>query len=201
LDEAATHLATALALARRLGNARAMACLLRSLRVVNRERGALTESSVNFAEALRLTRTVGPGFVESSILVHMGILYVQLRKPQARELLTEGLEIYRGRGSIYGQATALRGLGELCLAEGRIDAALDNLSRSITLWRQLVEPFGLATSLHVLSRAHAARGEHQSAREASREASELFMRAGNHSAAREAARTRPPSTPFEPATT
>jgi tetratricopeptide (TPR) repeat protein len=66
----------------------------------------------------------------------------------------------------------------MLLADGDADAAIVHLDESLRIFRELEESLDLAETLRCLAGAHAARGRHEVARNASEEAREILAELG-----------------------
>jgi tetratricopeptide (TPR) repeat protein len=86
------------------------------------------------------------------------------------------------RPALAARAKALAGAGVLAVFQGDRDAANDQLTESIDLFRTLEDQHALADTIGFLSMALAFRGEWQKSQAAMQESEQLAREAGNHPA-------------------
>jgi tetratricopeptide (TPR) repeat protein len=114
-------------------------------------------------------------------------LYAKRGDPRATAAAETALAMGREYDMTHHMADALTILGEIDLAAGRRESAIDRLRESVRLWRTRGWPSFLATALSSLGDAYASSDE-PAARAAWSEARELFARSGPDPRAEELAR-------------
>ncbi|MGH9211677.1 MAG: ATP-binding protein [Acidimicrobiales bacterium] len=178
-DLAANAADQCLELARRQGNPGYQIEALRLLGASRREQARYDDSEQAFTQALETARSIGNRTDEARVLTSLGDLYVHWGRPQARQTLEQGLELTADLGDEFGQALALRILGELDTAEGRYDDALASLQTALDLNRKIESAHIEALILRAVGQAHAGRGDTEAARSVWHEARRLFEQLGD----------------------
>ena len=85
-------------------------------------------------------------------------------------MLVEYIDEHRDR---FGEANALRGLGEAERAEGHHEHALDCLNRALGMWREIGFSMEQARTWSLIADVHADRGDRARAPAARAEAEQL----------------------------
>jgi tetratricopeptide (TPR) repeat protein len=107
---------------------------------------------------------------------------VHIRQGRGREdleALTACLATFRELHDRFGEALALRTLGELYLADGALDLAARYLDQALLLWDELKLPVFRARTLRDLAALDRQRGDLTAADATLGEALELFGRYGS----------------------
>lgn len=141
---------TAVAAARRLGDAQAEAITLRSLGAALSYRGAYEESLRRNREALAVSRELGQdeGWCRNSIgdcLVSLG------RFSEATDQLDQALIAAERNGDASLAAHSLENIAPAYRGLGRYDEAIDALERSLAIFRDLGRAYGEALVLDKLA--------------------------------------------------
>ncbi len=102
------------------------------------------------------------------------LAFLQSEYGRARELLEEGLDLYRGVGDERGVASAVQLLGSIAREQGRYAQAEAYHGESLSLSQGLGEDWGVAQSLNYLSFVALLRGDHRRAAETCAQAASMF---------------------------
>jgi predicted ATPase len=130
--------------------------------------GDIAVASASEEEALRIFRTAGDArWLAYALALSGRIRTSQGRLPEARQLLEEALEVWRGAPNTYGQpfdAYLLYFLGSATLLQGDTDTARSELERSLTGLTAIGDHMASGIVLGALGLAAARRGDHGEAR-------------------------------------
>ncbi|HEX6813498.1 MAG TPA: hypothetical protein VF384_17900 [Planctomycetota bacterium] len=88
-------------------------------------------------------------------------------------------QVAEAGGTAWEQACSAEARGRLELARGRVEPAIDLLSRARRIWTEIDAPFELATTCVVLGDALARAGDKQHARLSQQAACEIYTRLGS----------------------
>jgi predicted ATPase/DNA-binding SARP family transcriptional activator len=146
------RLTEAEALARRVGDGTALAQALTSLGVQLVLQRDLPAARERFDEAIALHRELAASW---GLTIALGgrasVALAEGDLALARALRAEAAEVSRRAGDREGEAHALLGLGELARQQDDYASAGSAYERSLTLLRELGEPYHIAVALHDLA--------------------------------------------------
>jgi CHAT domain-containing protein/Flp pilus assembly protein TadD len=149
----------ALAAARRLGDLRLEARLLRSSAEIGYAAlGRLDEARRRLERALELARAAGDGAVEADVLSSLGVFYWWYQRERERslpEFYAPALEIYERRGDRLGVAGTRGRIGLVHLANRAYEACARELEASRALYEELGDRRALADVHAYLGALHA----------------------------------------------
>ncbi|HUQ58813.1 tetratricopeptide repeat protein [Lentzea sp.] len=100
------------------------------------------------------------------------------RSAEALPRLEAALATVRGKDDRWGQAITLRVLGQLHLAEGRLDLAQDYLDAAMSIWDAMETPLWRARTEYDLALLHRRRGDAEAADTAFTHARSVFHERG-----------------------
>ncbi|WP_434446816.1 AfsR/SARP family transcriptional regulator [Lentzea sp. E54] len=181
-DYAAAHadLTESLAAYHRTGSRRGVALSLRSIGLYHRALGAYDEALAACADAVAIFAELGDDLMHSyAVRAHAK---TQLRLGQSAEALPRleaALATAHDNDDRWGQAATLRVLGQLHLADGRLDLAQDYLDGAISIWDTMETSLWKARTEYDLSLLHRARGETEAADAAFARARAVFHARGS----------------------
>lgn len=136
------------AIARRLGDKRALATALYDQANVRRLADDRSGTAEVLDEALRLYDEIGDRLGRANILSERGwVHYLAGNYPAAAELHQQSLELYEAIGDLRGQGAALQGLGGLKRMTGDYPGAIDLLSQALPRYAAVGDLRGEATTL------------------------------------------------------
>lgn len=173
------HLDRAMEAYIRSGSLRGQALTMRTRSTVHRARGDYAPAADLADQALASLREAGEPLMIA--YAAQAVAKVEIRRGRAASVLPsliDALEVCRGHLDRYGAALMLRTLGELHLAEGRLDLAEAHLVQAIALSEELRTPLPVARARRDLSAVLAARGETEAAQVVLASAMEVFTRHG-----------------------
>ncbi|MER6693380.1 AfsR/SARP family transcriptional regulator [Streptomyces minutiscleroticus] len=156
LEQALSECVHALQLYRRLGDRRGEAITLRSVSIVHRAAGRLTEAAEHAEAAVGILHDLGDRLMYAYAI--QALAKVRIRQGLGDTMRHELLECLRTCNEMqdgFGQALTLRTLGELDLATGRPQHAIDHLNRSLQWWTALDLPTWQTRTLRDLTTARA----------------------------------------------
>ena len=144
----------------------------------------LDSASLVYSTALTLTRQAGDQHEQARAMIGLGeISHRQGRYAEAASHRDEALALYRRVRDPGGEAEALNGIGTTLLATGQPDQALTCHRAALTLasrigdrYQQACAHLGLASACHAV-------GQHESGREHSQQALDIFAGLGLATAA------------------
>jgi predicted ATPase len=137
-----------LAIARELGDRRAIAVSLNALGAYTRDRGDLALSRSLFEESLSIWREVGDSKLLARALSNLAnVLKLQEEYTQAHSLYEQCLSIFRAIGDIAGTAWSLTYQGDVAREQGDPTTAHSLYRESLTLFREVNEQYGMASTL------------------------------------------------------
>jgi DNA-binding SARP family transcriptional activator/Tfp pilus assembly protein PilF len=149
----------ALAIERQEGSPRIIAICLLNYAATLMENGRFEDSERALAEAMTLINRIGDDENYTTNERLLGELNVRRgRWAVAEELLNRSVHACRARGDVPGEADVLGIVGDLAIARGRPQQALEPLQSSLTLWRRLDAPVEVARIHARLELACAATG-------------------------------------------
>ncbi|MEV7196479.1 BTAD domain-containing putative transcriptional regulator [Streptomyces sp. NPDC093510] len=160
---------------RRLGSRRGEALTLRSLSLVHRALGEYAEAERLADRAVSLLTAIGDPLMSAYAVQARAKCRMRLgRSAEAAVELRGVLDTCRAHRDRFGEALALRSLGECELAEGHVDAAGQLLTRAAGLWDALDLPLARARTLRDLAAAREAAGARTEALALRAEARDVF---------------------------
>jgi tetratricopeptide (TPR) repeat protein/transcriptional regulator with XRE-family HTH domain len=178
--EAITRTATAVRLARHLGDRRGQADALTILGEVQQLTGDDPDAARDLEEALDIYRDIGDQLGQANALRYLG----QSRRPAgdypgAARDLAEALGIYQDLGDQLGQANALAGLGIVGRLSGDYPGAARDLAEALGLFQDIGDQLGQANALSNLGEVLLVTGDYQAAGHAETEALRIERALGN----------------------
>ncbi|GGO62039.1 AfsR/SARP family transcriptional regulator [Nonomuraea cavernae] len=178
-ERAAVHLEVALRLAEDVPLTSQLCRIHTMLGIVRRDQGRLREAEEHITRGLAYARSLRSLGSEITLLPHLGIIYVKLGDPRARQVLERSIRLTRQWGARFQEAMSLRALGELEQTEGDLARAVDHTIAAVGIWRELASPYPEAQTLKLLGALYAATDPGQ-AHEAWSRARRLFAELDNH---------------------
>ncbi len=124
-------------------------------------------------------RRAGDQAGEAWILNNLGMLYGQLRMPEAVDYFEQALAIRQKIGDQAGEAQAANNLADAYLRLQRADEALEPLARSMEIQRRIGSRFGEAVALNNLGEAYLHLGRVDEAIDCLQRAREIFEAIGD----------------------
>src|SRR6266487_1554529 len=179
LEEALQCYTRSLDIWRELRKPRYEAIVMRSVGIAERDLGRFPAAALRFEECLMLFRDLGDRVGEAYTRNSLGDLCRKWgSRTRARAQYQQAMSLFTGIGLVhrFGHAIALRGLGELDLADGDLATAIGRLTQAVELWRKLDMPVWEARTLLGLGDAQAAHGQAKAAEETWRSALRLCER-------------------------
>ncbi|MFB4279543.1 BTAD domain-containing putative transcriptional regulator [Nonomuraea sp. MTCD27] len=175
-DPQAAHivLEQAVKVAEALGNAHYTTTVTQFLGAAKSFCGDIAGGQELLERSLTMARRLNYRYLETFSLLYLSKLFAKVGDERARA--TAELTLAHSENGNFGHylADSLGVLGELDLAEGDLPAAIATLERSVRVWRTRGSIPYLARTLRTLGDAHAAAGDHGTARAVWEEARELF---------------------------
>lgn len=162
-----------------IGDERQLAGILNNLCFVY-GLGDDVDAAIGFGErSLALNRSLGLRYVETLTLVNLAVLYGR-QGDRARELAyaAEAVAVGEETGDVRGMAYGRMRIGIVHRELGEHDVAVEELSRSVELWRDAGVRLYEAMTLAELGRALLGREERDRAREVLTDALELLRQYG-----------------------
>ena len=153
---------TSVTMARELEDPELEAFVVNGAGMVNQVRGDLDTAARMYDEALSLLK----GSVNMRLAVEiknsLGVLAVTRGDyPAAREILSECVAHSRSEGDVPSTARHLESLANAQLALGDVEAAAASWTESLSVYRDLNDPFGMIWCLGGLALVAANRGDHE----------------------------------------
>ncbi|MEV0253431.1 BTAD domain-containing putative transcriptional regulator [Streptomyces sp. NPDC050732] len=174
-EEAFALLEDSLRAYRRLGSRRGEALTLRSLSLVHRALGAYAEAERLADRAVTLLSSIGDSLMSAYAVQARAKCRMRLGRPdEAAAELRGVLDTCRAHHDRFGEALALRTIGECELAAGRVAAAEQFLTEAAGLWEALGLPLARARTLRGLAAAREAAGAREEGLALRAEAREVF---------------------------
>lgn len=161
---------------RRLGSRRGESLTLRSLGLVHRALGEYAAAEELSGRAVDLLSTLGDPLMLAYAMQARAKSRIRLgRSAEAAAEIRGVLDVCRAHRDRFGEALALRTLGECELAAGRLDTADQHLTTAAAHWHELELPLPRARTLRDLAAAREAAGDRASARALRAEARDVFV--------------------------
>lgn len=161
---ARADLEESLAAYQQVGSRRGVALTLRSMGLYHRALGAYDESLAACADAAAIFAELGDELMHSyAVRAHAKAQLRSGRSAEALPRLEAALATARANDDRWGQAATLRVLGQLHLAEDRLDLAQDYLDGAISIWDTMETPLWKARTEYDLALLHHRRGEAEAA--------------------------------------
>ncbi|MFG2653315.1 BTAD domain-containing putative transcriptional regulator [Streptomyces sp. NPDC048436] len=161
---------------RRLGSRRGESLTLRSLGLVHRALGEYAEAEELSGRAVDLLSTLGDPLMLAYAMQARAKSRIRLgRSDEAAAEIRGVLDVCRAHRDRFGEALALRTLGECELAAGRLDTAEQHLTASAAHWHELELPLPRARTLRDLAAVREAAGDRASAGALRGEARDVFV--------------------------
>ncbi|MEJ1201677.1 MULTISPECIES: BTAD domain-containing putative transcriptional regulator [unclassified Streptomyces] len=164
---------------RKAGSRRGVALALRTEGLYHRARGDYDEALRTCAESAEIFAGLGDELMRSyAVRAHAKVQLRLGRGAEALPRLEWALSVAGSANDRFGQAVTLRVIGQLHLAEGRIDLALSCLNSAMALWEAMDVQLWRARTEYDLSLVHAALGDTAAARAARTHAMGVFADRG-----------------------
>ncbi|MEV0322845.1 BTAD domain-containing putative transcriptional regulator [Streptomyces sp. NPDC050658] len=161
---------------RRLGSRRGEALTLRSISLVHRALGEYADAADLAGRAVDLLSTLQDPLMSAYAMQARAKSLVRLGHwTEAEDEIRDVLEVCRAHRDRFGEALALRTLGECELAAGRVHAAERSLAEAADRWDALGLPLPRARTLRDLAATRVAVGDRAGADALRAEAREVFM--------------------------
>ncbi|GAA0418885.1 SARP family transcriptional regulator [Acrocarpospora corrugata] len=174
-----THSA-ALAVARRVGNARGEATLLAEMGQLRYEQDRFAEAREFFSQALTIFRIAGEIRGEAASLAGLGAACrEQGYLPEALHFLSGAEELWLKIGDEAATANVKRLAGTVHLERGDYQASWSDLGEALWLYRKISSRRGEGMTLRSMALYHCARGELESAEDAGNQALKIFREMGH----------------------
>ncbi|MEE1929239.1 BTAD domain-containing putative transcriptional regulator [Streptomyces sp. TRM 70351] len=164
---------------RKAGSRRGVALALRTEGLYHRARGDYDEALRTCAEAAEIFAGLGDELMCSyAVRAHAKARFRLAGGAGALPRLEWALGVAGSANDRFGQAVTLRVMGQLHLAEGRLDLALGCLDSAMTLWETMDVRLWRARTEYDLSLVHAALGDTTAAQAARTHAMGVFADRG-----------------------
>jgi predicted ATPase/class 3 adenylate cyclase/Tfp pilus assembly protein PilF len=165
MEEAATSLAQALALARETRDRRCEGCVLGALGILHREQGRMKEALEHYERALAIHREVGNCHVEGIVLNNLGNLYgEQGRMQEALTHFEQALGIHREVGNRDAEGRVLSNIGVVHSEQGRMEEARAHYQQALAIHREVGDRHEEGIVLGNLGLVHYSQGGFEEAR-------------------------------------
>jgi DNA-binding SARP family transcriptional activator len=159
----------------RAGNRRGVAYALRTLGLYHRARGEYLEALRACADSAAIFEELGDELMLSyAVRAHAKTQIRMGCSAEAVPRLEWALSAARTFSDRWGQAMALRILGQLHLAEGRLPLAQSCLTAAVSIWDTVEAPLWRARAEHDFAILHRAMGDLEAAQRAEAHAREVF---------------------------
>jgi tetratricopeptide (TPR) repeat protein len=175
LEEAVVWFERARPIFQQFGDHQGQTYVLLNIGYLYRQQNRLEEALPYLEESLVGFRQLGDRTGEAWTLFSLGIIC------HARGRLDEASDYFRGSQGLFrsladrrGQARALAGMGDVERERGRVEDALDLLNRALPMLREIGSEIELAKALSGHGLTLAAKGDHEAAAVAWREALRIF---------------------------
>ncbi|MFD3662334.1 BTAD domain-containing putative transcriptional regulator [Streptomyces sp. NPDC058659] len=170
---------TALDAFRKGGSRRGLALTLRSMGLYHRAVGEYEASLGLCAESAAIFAELGDEFMHSyAVRAHAKAQMRLGHRTEALPRLERALATARACHDRFGQAVTLRVIGQLHLADSRLDLARSCLDAATSMWDAMDTPLWRARTEYDLSLVHEARGETEAALAARTHALVVFREHG-----------------------
>jgi DNA-binding SARP family transcriptional activator/tetratricopeptide (TPR) repeat protein/DNA-binding XRE family transcriptional regulator len=156
--EAFAHLDQALTASRELGNPRCEASVLQFLGIAHGQAGNAEAGEDHLQRSLALSRRYGDRYTEVLSLLSLARLHLAMDDTRATAEAELSLSLGRRFTMPHHVADALLVLGQLSLAAGERQRAIELLEESVAVWRTRGWPRYLADALMACGAAHRAAG-------------------------------------------
>jgi len=182
LSAATTLQEQAVALWRRLGDARGIAGSLTNLGSIRLGQGEYEAAHILFMEGLARWRDIGDMPGELVALTGVGnVAYLSGDAEGARPHYEETLRLFRTQGDTRGIAWMLHNLGNVASDLGELDTAQSFYEEALVVKRQINDRWGTASTLHCLGNVASERGLYSAARSIYEEAIAIHREMGDRS--------------------
>ncbi|WP_213452407.1 tetratricopeptide repeat protein [Rhizomonospora bruguierae] len=155
------------------------AVTLRALAALYRKQGALDAAQVRLRQALSILDDGEHASALAATLLTLGQVLADQSHPEARRTLESALVACRRLGVGFGQALALKALGDLCLRQGSPEQAVALCTEVLAIAEGLEGPPLRGRILRSLGDAHHAAGTRAAARDAWSRARAVHAGLGN----------------------
>ena len=173
-DAALERLEEALVELREVGDPRTLAWTLSRLGTLYLHRGELDRAAEHQLLAVEALGDRGTPVDRAAFQERLAVVRTRQGRPaEACELFEQALSVRRASRDRFGEAHALRGLGEAQRELGLFSDALDSLTGALRRWRELDIPVEQAQTLALLGDVHSDLGDADSARAARAESVRL----------------------------
>lgn len=186
VGEARMHLEEALEALNAAGGAAdrgswpAMADVLKSMAVLERERGAAAEAQRLYERALEVYRSIPDRRSEAVILGSLAALaHDQGRMRVAEEQNEQALAIHREVGDRRAEAIVLANIASLAREHGRMEEALDRYEAAIAIHREVGDRRSLGVTVFNLANLHGEQGRLETAMNLAEQALRIHREVGN----------------------
>jgi tetratricopeptide (TPR) repeat protein len=150
-EEAVRYLQHAVDLLRPTGASSLRASALNNLGEVYFGLGNLSAAEDCYTEAREICRVIG-GYVEGHTLHNLGLVYLrQHRLDDAIDSFNQALPMHRAAGALFGEALALKRLGEAQREAGAVAGARASLTRSQEIFEEIGEREEAAEAAELLA--------------------------------------------------
>jgi tetratricopeptide (TPR) repeat protein len=151
----------AIALWRKLDNVGDLATSMLNLAEALHGAGRFEEALPYYQEAITLLSAAGSELRKVLVQTNLGALYYHRGDYATAENTFRQVDLayLRRIGNIHYQAVVANGLGNVLLAQGRLEAAESYLRQSQSFWLQLDEPIQLGNTVGTLAETLAAKGD------------------------------------------
>ena len=155
------------------------AVALRALAALYRRQGNLDVAQLRLRQALAILDGLEHASAHAATLLTLGEVLADQGHPEARSTLESALAACRRLGVGYGQALALKALGDLHRRLGSPDQAVTLCTKALAIAEHLAEPPLRGSILRSLGDAHHALGARSDARDAWSKARAVHAGLGN----------------------
>lgn len=172
----------AIACWRKLDDAGDLAATLLNMAETLQSVDRFEEALALYGEAIPLLSAAGSEMRQVLAQANLGALYYRMKDYGRAEVAFREIDLayLRRVGDVHFQAITANGLGNVLLAQGRLNAAESYLRQSYALWRQLDDEINLANTMGTLAETLAAKGESSEARPLYEEACQLLSAHPDH---------------------
>ena len=164
----------ALEIAEKLDNPTSLAHTLNNVGATLAKLGRLDEALAPLRRALTIERNANDAATTASTLVNIGSAEQGLGRSSAKSTFVEALSIAEQHGFMKEAAVALYSLGNLAMADGKLDEALGYHRRGLEIRRELKQPIDVVWSLNRVALIAEARDDLGLAEKLHQEALDIF---------------------------